>query len=295
MGADNPHEWALDKRARIGRRAQGDTLEYLRRGRDVCCPGVPLAALLGFAANGGTNENTTGWIVGDDTERATALRDGRKPLGGSPTEGYGRVGSDDLHELGPFGVEGGHCPDLVAGPGSTWHDLASGYSVRKILDRDAVTGSRWHGAVADQYAVGIANLARHSASMGAKLMALNAHLGWDSDDKPWSLWRWAITCASWSAGSGGTMRHLQRYMRELATVAEGSRWGAFVRLAAAVDDRGAKHRADEYTALRTCQKIEAARLAVQWVPDEPWATAWLDDGLGADRDAVYAALVRAST
>ena len=193
---------------------------------------MPLAALLGFAANGGTNENTTGWIVGDDTERATALRYGRKPLGGSPTEGYGRVGSDDLHELGPFGVEGGHCPDLVAGPGSTWHDLASGYSVRKILDRDAVTGGRWHGAVADQYAVGIANLARHSASMGAKLMALNAHLGWDSDDKPWSLWRWAITCASWSAGSGGTMRHLQRYMRELATVAEGSRWGAFTNLSA---------------------------------------------------------------
>lgn len=291
MGADNPHEWAREKRSRLERRAQGDTLEYLRRGRDVALPGVPIAAVLGFAANGGTNENTTGWIVCDAHERNAALDRGRKPLGGDPRTGYGRVDGDDLHELGPFGVEGGHVPDLVAGPGSTWHKLASGYTVRKILDRAAVTGASWHGAVADQYAVGIANLKRHSASMGAKLTALDVRLGWGGDDKPWSLWRWAITCASWSAGSGGTTRHLQRYAAELASVAEGSRWGAFVRLAAAVDDRGAKHRSDEYTALRTAQKLCAGVLACEFTGEDP---AWFDDGLGGDRDAVYAALARLS-
>ena len=60
--------------------------------------------------------------------------------------------------------------------------------------------------------------------------------------------------------------------------------------AAEVDDRGAKHAQDEYSALRMAQKLEGARLAAPLVLDEPWALAWLDDGLGAERDAVMARL-----
>ena len=70
--------------------------------------------------------------------------------------------------------------------------------------------------------------------------------------------------------------------------------GAFLRLAASVDDPGRKHRQDEYTALRGAQKLEGARLAVQWTGEGDAARAWLDDGLGDDRERVYAALVGAS-
>jgi hypothetical protein len=42
--------------------------------------------------------------------------------------------------------------------------------------------------------------------------------------------------------------------------------------------------------LRTCQKLEAARDGAV-----PTVREWLADGLDADRDAVYARLVEAST
>jgi hypothetical protein len=295
MGAATPDEWARSKRDRLERRATGEARGHLDAAREVVMPGVPAAAVLGFAANGGTNENTTGWLAGDDVERATALRVGRKPLGGDPREGYGRVGSDDLHELGPFGVEGGHCPDLVATGDCPWVVVGRGDDVRKILGRAGVTGARWHGAVADQYAIGVANLARHSDAARAKLHALDPRLAWDPDGKVWDLWRWANTMGAWSAGAGGMMRHVARYAAELAALAPAARWGAFCRRAAEVDDRGAKHRADEYSALRTSQKIAAGRLAVQWTGEGASALAWLDDGLGADRDAVMARLAAVSS
>jgi len=84
------------------------------------------------------------------------------------------------------------------------------------------------------------------------------------------------------------------HREKLAQVPEAARYGALCRLAGEVDDRGAKHKQDEYTALRTAQKLEGARLATQWITDEPWALAWLDDGLGAERDAVMARLAAIS-
>ena len=294
MGTSTPAAWARSKRDRLERRAAGEVRGYLDAAVEVVMPGVPIAAVLGFAANGGTNENTTGWISCSESERREALTLGRKPLGGDPRDGYGSVDGDDLHELGPFGVEGGHVPELVAGPGSVWYGLASSAEVRKILGRDAVTGARWHGAVADQYAVGVANLARHSGSIRAKLHALDPRLAWDADAKAWDLWRWAMTSGAWSAGAGGLLRHVERYVAEIAAAPPSQRWGLFCRLAAEVDDGGAKHRQDEYTALRTAQKLEAGRLAVQWTGEGDVARVWLDDGLGADRDAVMARLAAIS-
>ena len=100
---------------------------------------------------------------------------------------------------------------------------------------------------------------------------------------------------AWSAGAGGMLRHLARYAEELAALAPAARWGAFCRSAAEVDDRGARHAQDEYSALRTSQKLQAARLAAQWTGEGPAALAWLDDGLGADRDAVMARLAAVSS
>ena len=285
MGSADPRAWARDKRSRMERRAR-EWGDLVQRASDILTPGVPVVAHLGFAANGGRDENTTGWVSCSDREREEALVVGRKPLGGDPRTGYGAVDSHDLHELGAWGVEGGHVPERVATGDSPWATLAASDGVRKVLDRAAVTGDAWHGAHEDQIAVGVANLARHSRQIRAKLPA---SLVWTDDAKPWCLWRWAMSMMSWSAGTTGAARHVARYERELAALPPSKRWGAFVRLAATYNGDGAKHARPSYSALRTCQKLEAARTHA-----DAAALAWLDDDRDADRDAVYAALVRAS-
>ena len=285
MGAADPRVWARDKRDRMARRTRewGDLVAHAS---DVLTPGVPVCAHLGFAANGARDENTTGWISCSEREREEALRLGRKPLGGDPHTGYGRVDGDDLHELGAWGVEGGHVPERVATGDCPWAMLAVSDGVRKVLDRAAVTGSAWHGAHEDQIAVGVANLARHSRQIRAKLPA---SLAWADDAKPWDLWRWALSMMSWSAGTGGAARHVARWERELATLPASKRWGALVRLASTWQGDGVKHARPSYSVLRTAQKLEAARLTA-----DAAALAWLDDGLDVDREAVYAALVRSA-
>lgn len=299
MGAADPQEWADDKLLKLRRYAVGDVARYVRAARDVALPGVPVAALLGVAVNGGSNENTTGWRSCSPAERERAIADGRKPLGGKPGEGYGRVGGNDLHELGPFGVEAGHVPDLVAGSGTPWHELASSEVVRKILGRDAVTGSDWYGALEDQCAVGVACIRRHAIAMNAKLRGIDPRLAWtaDGDDgapKVWTPWSFWPGVAAWSAGEGGLARHLTRYASTLVATPEADRLAAFVRCASGYDDGGAKHVRPSYTALRTLQKMAGGRLAVPLIADEPWAAQWMDDGLGADRPQVLAALVRSA-
>lgn len=300
MGAATPDEWAADKAGKLRRYvADADVMAALRSARDVMLPGVPLAALLGVAANGARNENTTGWITCSPREREDAVHLGRKPLGGDPHTGYGEVNGRDLHELGPFGVEAGHVPDLVAGPGTPWSELAVGEGVRKALGRDAVTGSRWHGAVADQVVVGVACVRRHAVAMRAKLLAIDARLVWtaDGDDggpkvwTPWALW---MGVAAWSAGEGGLARHVERYASTLAATPEADRLAALVRCAATYDGGGAKHRRPSYTLVRTAQKARAGLAAVDLTGEGDDARAWLSDGLGGDRSAVLAALVRSA-
>ncbi len=298
MGTATPVAWARDKRGKIQRYAEGDVARYARAARDVMLPGVPVAAILGACANGGRNENTTGWRSGSARERDEALTLGRKPLGGDPREGYGHVGSKDLHELGPLGAEGGHEGEPVAGDDTPWGRGARSDGVRKALNRPAVLGERWYGAVADQIAVGVWSLQQHGVAVCEKLRAVDPRLAWELDGdgvpKVWTLWSWAGCLGGWSAGNGGLARHVLAHRAQLAEVSEAVRYGALCRLAGVVDDRGGKHKQDEYTALRTGQKLEGARLATQWLPDEPWALAWLDDGLGADRDAVMARLAAIS-
>lgn len=298
MGTSLPTEWARDKRRKAERYVR-DYLGVWRAARDVMLPGAPVALLIGAAMNGGVDENTTGWRSGSARERAEALTLGRKPLGGDPRSGYGKVDGDDLHELGPLGAEAGHVPEAVAGEGTPWALAARSPAVQKVLGREAVMGEAWYGAAADQIAVGVWSLQQHGVAVCEKLRAIDPRLAWaldgDGVPKSWSLWAAAMGClGGWSAGNGGLARHVARHAEALAAVPEALRWGAFCRAAAETDDPGAKHRQDEYTALRTAQKIEGARLAAPMIPDEPWALAWLDDGLGADRDAVMARLAAIS-
>ena len=288
MGNAHPVQWARDRRRRLEQWAKGDVGRWTREALAVCLPGVPLAAMLGFFANNGVDQNTTGWKSGDESERAKAVERKRFPLkraDPSDAEVYGHIGSDDLHELGPGGVEGNRCPAPVATGACPWVSLATSAEVVKVLGREGVTGAAWYGAHRDQCVIGVANVARHLRAIRARL---DARLQWD-DLKPLGIYAVFCGMSSWSAGGGRMEDHLERHAEHLAPLPEHTRVGEFLRLAGAVDDRGGRHREDEYTAIRWGQKREAMILAAQWTGED---VSWFGDGLSdADRAEVYARLV----
>ena len=292
MGSSAPKDWAADKRRKLQRYATDANARWTRESRDVCLVGVPCAALDGCGANGGDNENTTSWISFSERERSEAIAKGRKPLGGDPSKGYGNVNSTDLNELGRFGVEGNRLPELVATGSCPWIAGARSAAMRKILGRAGVEGGDWYGAAAipDQIAIGVWNLRRHLDAIRTKL---DPRLSWADDAKPITSWAYSLAMMSWSAGSGGASKHVNAYADELAALPESHRWGAFMRSAARVDSDARKHRADEWSALRTEQKRRAGVLACTFTGED---ASWFADGLtDAERDEVHAALVRAST
>lgn len=291
MGSADPRKWADDKTHKLRTYAR-EIAQITTRARDVLMPGVPVAALFGFFANNGIDENTTGWRSCSAREREEALVKGRKPLGGDPREGYGRVDAQHLHELGPGGVEGGHVPDEVATGDCAWVRGARSDGVKKVLERAGVEGRAWHGAHDDQVAIAVWNLARHSRQIRAKLPD---GLQWADDEKLWDPWRWFASMSSWSAGTARADQHFERHAAKLVTLQGAARVGEFLRLAAAVDDPGARHAQDEWTGLRGGQKLAGGRAAVALTGEGASALAFLADGLDdTDRDAVYARLVRAS-
>ncbi len=294
MGAAHPVRWAEGKRDKVADLIK--LMEHFERSRDVCLPGVPIAAAFGFCFNG-DKWNTTGWKVGDQAERDEYNAKGRFPFKNRDPRDpkvYGAVTrTGDLHEIGWFGTEAGKTPTPVAtDPRCPAVYLADDPEVVKILGRPAVTGARWYGADEDNVAVGLANLRRHWH--GARV-DLDARISWAEDDKRATLWRWAMASMHWSAGGGGS-NHANAYADQLAAVPEPRRWGLFMRLAAETDGGRSRHRDDEYSAIRTAQKIEGAVVACECIPSEPWALEWLrDDGLSdAERAAVYARLVEVS-
>lgn len=298
MGASDPKSWATDKRKRLRSYVDGDVGLWTAKARDVCLPGVPVAALLGFAANGKPRTNTTGWLRGDAAERDEALRTGRKPLGGDPREGYGHVGSDDLHELAEYGVEGGRCPTPCAtDPSCPWVVGAKSEAVRKILGREGATGAGWRDDTAAATAIGVWNVRRHMNAARKKLAEVDPRLSWEDDDKPVTPWMLAAASMSWSAGSGGFVRHVRPYAAALAPMPENHRIAEFLRRAAEVDGGKSRHGDDEWTGLRFSQKWAGGVLCAPWITAEPWGPEFLrDDGFAddAERERVYARLVEVS-
>jgi hypothetical protein len=294
MGAAHPVRWAAGKRDKLDELARH--LELFARCRDVCLPGVPLAAPFGFCLNG-DRWNTTGWKVGDQAERDEYSAKGRFPFKNRDPRDrsvYGAVTrTGDLHEIWWFGTEAGKTPTATAtDPRCPAVYLADDPEVIKAIGRAASTGARWYGDDEGNAAVGFANLRRHWH--GARV-DLDDRISWAADDKRATLWRWAMASMHWSAGGGGS-NHANAYVDQLAAVPESKRWGAFMRLAAETDGGKSRHRDDEYSALRTAQKIEGAVLACEHIPSEPWALEWLrEDGLSdVQRAAVYARLVEVS-
>jgi len=291
MGSAEPTAWADDKAHKLRGFAR-EILQITTRSRDVLLPGVPVAAVFGFFANNGLDENTTGWLSCSEREREEALVKGRKPLGGDPRKGYGRVDARHLHELGPGGVEGGHVPDEVAAGDCAWVRGARSEGVKKVLGRAGVEGRAWYRATDDQVAIACWNLQRHSRQINARLPAA---LQWGDDAKPWDSWRWFATMSSWSAGTGRADEHFERHAAKLAALQVSRRVGGFLRLAAEVDDPGDRHTQDEWTGLRGAQKIAGGRAAAALTGEGAAALQFLDDGLGADRATVYARLVAVSS
>ncbi len=291
MGSDNPTKWARSKRGKLDDMG-ADWVEWTTKARDVSLPGVPLAALAGFCANGDP-WCTTGWKYGTAEERAEAIAKGKRPCKKGVRGDYGGLDrTGDLHEVGWWGTEASKTPHPVAVGDCPWVSLADDDEVVKVLGRKAVTGGAWYGAIADQCAIGCANLRRHWRAMRRRL---DPRLQWPEDDKRATLWRWLLAMMTWSAGGRGA-QHVNDYADRLAALPEAQRWAEFCRLAAAEDDSGNRHRQDEYSALRSAQKLEAAAVFAPKLP-EAWALAWLrDDGFrdDAERAEVYARLVEVS-
>lgn len=290
MGSSIPEVWAQDKKSKAKRYAVGEVADAIRKGGYVLSNGVPVSAWIGVCCNGGRNENTTGWIKCDEDEKVAAAKSGKTPLGRdySPTgDAYPNHG---LHELGPLGVEAGNAPGLVAPSGSPWAEGAVSEGVRKVLGREGITTiGGWHGAVTDQLVIGMWNNVRHGRGVRAKL---DPRLQWPVSDKgnpkSWGMWAFACATMGWSAGDSGAARHINRYADQLANVPEVLRWGAFVRLAATYDGGGRKHSRPSYSALRTCQKIAAGRLAAVELKE---SLAWFADGLDMGRESLMRSLV----
>lgn len=291
MAVEDPVKWGKSKLRKLAE--MGDEwAEWTTKARDVSLPGVPLAALAGFCFNGDA-WCTTGWKTCSPEERAEAIAKGKRPFKKGVRGDYGGVDREgDLHEVGWWGTEAAKTPNLVAVGSCPWVSLADDADVVKVLGRKAVTGGDWYEAMADQCAIGVANLRRHWRNAREDL---HPSLRWDKDDKRAVPWRYFLAMAHWSAG-GRACDHVNAYADDLAPLPESQRWGAFMRFAAEHDDAGSRHRQDEYTAWKTACKIEGGVAAAPSL-GEPWAEEWLrSDGLAtAERARIYTRLCEVST
>lgn len=164
-------------------------------------------------------------------------------------------------------------------PTGTWRTLRTDPLVRALLGRDAIDpeGDAWERAVADQTAIGLADLLRGQRAFADALPAL-------APATPGSAWGWYVALSSWSAGAGGTASHLRPYAQRLASVPGSQRVGAYVSalladvLAGAFADAADRaHSNAAYSALRTLQKLECARqLARSLAPSAAELDGWWD-------------------
>lgn len=200
-----PSIYATEKLPTGRSRLAGALGAAIARATSVAAPGVPVAAWLGFASNGDTNEVT------------------------------------DLGEVGSFGTMTRDLPALRADP-----------IVRQILGRPA---DDWR-ALPDQAAMGVVDLVNGSGTMAASLAP---GLRPSSGSSPWAV---VLGILDWTHPTNA--RSMIRRHPEIAAVPEASRWSSLYR--AVAEDAAAgrirlanDHSSEAYTALRTQQKLEAAR------------------------------------
>lgn len=250
-----PSAYARDKLGLLRARYNGRLGEVLRSMVPQAMPGGSVAAILGFSSIGSPNEDTAP----------------------SPNNRF--------HEIGEFQTEAGVASGPAPNPNplgayNRWGLLAAesvpdtvSDSVRaaralvvRLLGRFATMqagGWRGEAATADRAAIGLANFVLYAAQFSAQSPSLLSSSG------EWSLWRTAVSFASFSAGLGGARGAIGRWSGELARVSESERFAYWCRaiardvLAGVVFSPARQHPNPAYTCLRTWQKLEAGRLLAQ--------------------------------
>ena len=232
----------------------------LRRMGPIVFPGVPAAALMGFTAIG-----TSPWKNATDEEAG-----------------------QHFHQIGIFQVEAGPRGGPAPHPDPTaeynhWGALHDSELVRDLLGRPAtVAPNIWKTAIADQIAVGLLNLRRHSRGVAPML---SERIRPRSEDSEWFV---RVMFTAFSRGWRHAARILNFYAAELENVPEPIRWRAL--RARIVDDvkaglsLGGKmgRSGPAYALVRTDQKMRAGYLLASMVGEDlSW---WTSEYLSGEED-----------
>lgn len=268
---NTPDGWAQGKASKMRGYASGPVGAAMRAAAPVVSPGAPVCAWLGVAANGGVNENTTGWITGSASEREAAARNRRTPItvdGGNPYDPNNATvwpnKATAFHELGVFGVEGGPARGPCPAPGSPWDRVAASPLVRQVLGRAGKTGAGEWRSVPDQVTIGMVNNLNHGLAVN-RLLPVALRFVLDSDGRPahWSQWVHVCCTMGWSAGDSGARNHLALFP-ELSRVPEAERFSEWIRrlvTSGPAPGTARSHRNPWYSGVRTAQKLVAGVVA----------------------------------
>lgn len=203
------------------------------------------------------------------------------------------VANQRFHEVGYFQTEAG----LREGPApnpkplaeyNAWGKLAGSVLVVDLLGRGAtMEPDGWKRAIADQTAVGLANLRRHLANARGQLPEAVEP---KSESSTWAV---LIAFTAFSRGSGQLAKVLAPYTAKLASIPEEARWGAWENMVAAdivkktpgIGSKPGKGGA-AYAIIRSRQKHDGGRLAAARVGTDA-DRAWFYES-DAGRDEVLA-------
>lgn len=178
------------------------------------------------------------------------------------------------------------CPHGRPSP-NTWFLHHDKELVKRVLNGPApLTEGSWRD-LPPQIAVGLSNLHGKRRAVVNALRAAGVPPVGDND--PWTV---IMMLMAWSTGPGGVAAHVRHFARAIAGVSGERRWGALIRAAFEAAERGTvparmphNHRLNPYYSLiRGMQKVEVGRRLIQATGGN---VAFLDDGLGADRQTVY--------
>ncbi len=257
-----PANYAEERLERMKRRWGDELGKRLRAMAPIAWPGAPPTVFLGFTAFARGDEDT---VDGNARQR--------------------------FHEIGYFQTEAGLRDQPAPAPDpraeyNSWGALADSELVVGLLGHPAtMVPGAWKTAVADQTAVGLANLRRHLARARPHLAPALAptDLG--------GTWAVLLAFTAFSRGESQLARVLEPYADRLAAVDERARWSAWEALVAddirdgatGIGARSGRGGA-AYAILRTRQKHDSGALAAATF-HEP--TEWFLKG-DAKRDELLA-------
>lgn len=182
------------------------------------------------------------------------------------------VAAQRFHEVGYFQTEAGLRDGPAPNPRpsaeyNAWGRLSGSALVVDLLGRGATMApDGWKRAIADQTAVGLANLRRHLGN--ARAQVPDAALP-KSESSTWAV---LLAFTAFSRGAGQLAKVLAPYAGKLATMPEEARWGAWENMVASdivkgADGIGAKpgKGGAAYAIIRTRQKHDCGQLAAERV------------------------------